>query len=106
MRIQRAKHETVLEAGRDVGVLVSAYHDETGTTYFLKPAGHRFRDTKNGTLCAHGYQAFFGALFAREEGAAITTSIARYRGKEEFDRARQSDLRRAITLFPQECECE
>jgi len=104
MKIQRIRHEQILEAARDVGVLVTTYRDDSGTTYFVKPAGRRFR-SERGVLCAHGYQAFFDAIFAREDGAAITTSIARYRGRDDFERQRHQDLKRAIQMFPEECEC-
>lgn len=92
-----------MAAGREVGVFVVRLRVKP-PTYVLRPAGRRYRND-SGNLCAHGYQAFFDALFARAPGAAVTTAIAKYLGRSDFENRRHGDLERATEMFPETCDC-
>jgi hypothetical protein len=39
-----------------------------------------------GAVCFHGHKAFMDGVFERNPDALIVTRMARYEGKEDFDR--------------------
>jgi hypothetical protein len=107
VKIQRVRDHQVFAAARDAGVLVRikriAAHQPK--QYYLRPAGPRFRSANN-HLCVHGYACFLDALFAREPGARVETSIAVYEGREDFLLHTERDAKRGAEMFPEACKCE
>lgn len=107
MIIQRVLEADIKTAAQSVGVRLVILAPRKGKprSYLIKPVGRRFRNDMKNT-CIHGYQAFIAAVMEAEPGALVETSLATYRGRDEWEAKRVEHLARAKAMFEETCSCE